>query len=245
MKLNKSQREVLNKQFQASFNDEALEKAFKEEYNEVYRKWGSELLAQQGFPKYVDVNDGDFVKVKITPKSGTDVFVDYVEETDEIESAEEFEAVRNDSEFFIEIILKNINATNIELEPKGTREEFLEQYPTEAYLAKQMSNYFSPIDVETRLKETQEIQEEVKEAAREEGINAKRNFNTNDYKIENIRVKKSYEQLAESVLDEGYINSSNRVQNFLNRDFYNLLIRKKLIDYRIVITRDPEEFEEE
>ncbi|MGJ7589071.1 hypothetical protein [Staphylococcus shinii] len=245
MKLNKSQREVLNKQFQASFNDEALEKSFKEEYSEVYRKWGAELLAQQGFPKYVDVNDGDFVKVKITPKSGTDVFVDYVEETDEIESAEEFEAVRNDSEFFIEIILKNINATNIELEPKGTREEFLEQYPTEAHLAKRMSNYFTPIDVETRLKETQEIQQEAKDAAREESIDVKGNLDTKDYKIENIKVKKSYEELAETVLDEGYINSSNRVQQFLDRDFYNMLIRKKLIDYRIVITRDPEEFEEE
>src|SRR5699024_3011942 len=244
MKLNKTQREVLNKQFQASFNDKELAESFKQEYNEAYKEWGSKILEQEGFPKYVDVNKGDFFNVNITPKSGTDVFVDYVEDTDEIESGEEFEAVRSDKEFFIEIILKNISATNIELELKATPAEFLEQYPTEEYLAKEMARYYSEKELEHRLKETQELNEEVKQAASEEGFDRKTQIDTRDYRLENITLKQSFDRLSETFLDKGYINESNTVQSFLRNEFYNLIIRNRLINYRIVITRDLEEYDE-
>lgn len=244
MKLNKNQREILNKQFQASFNDTTLEEDFKQEYNEAYKEWGAKLLEEEGYPKYVDVNKGDLFKVEITPKQGTDVFVDYVEETDEIESEEEFEAVRNDAEFFNEIILRNIKDTNIELKLKVTPEEFLEQYPTEDYLAKEMSKQFSEKELEDRLRETQELQEEVKQAASEEGFDDKTKLNSRDYRIENVKLKQGFDQLSEKFLDEGYINESNTVQSFLKNEFYNLLIRNRLIDYKIVITRDLEETDE-
>lgn len=244
MKLNKSQREVLNKQFQASFYDITLEETFKREYNEAYRQMGSEILRQQGFPKYVDVNKEDVFDIVIMPKSDTNVFVDYIENANIIESGEEFEAVRNDAEFFIDIILRNINQTKIDLRLKASPEEFLEKYPTEEYLAKQMANRFSQSEIETRLKETSEFKEEVKSAAMEDGFESSVKLTNRDYRIENIRPKVSYDTLAERFLDAGYINESNTVQSFISNQFHILLIRHKLVDYRIVITKDPHEEEE-
>lgn len=245
MKLNKSQREVLNKQFQASFHDITLEETFKREFNEAYRQMGSEFLQQEGFPKYVEVNKEDILDVIIMPKSDTNVFVDYIENANVIESGEEFEAVRNDAEFFIDIILRNINQTKITFRLKVTRDEFLENHPTEEYLAKKMASRFSKSEIETRLNETSEFKEEVKQAALEDGFGSNVKLTNRDYKIENVRPKLSYDSLAERFLDAGYINESNTVQSFVSNQFHSLLIRHKLVDYRIVITKDPHEEEEE
>lgn len=245
MKLNKSQREVLDKQFQASFNDIMLEEAFKREYNEAYRKMGSEFLQQQGFPKYVDVDKENVLDVVITPKSDTNVFVDYIENANVIESAEEFEAVRNDAEFFIEIILNNINQTKIVFRAKASPEEFLDRYPTESYLAKSMASSFSKSEIETRLKESNEFKEEVKIAASEEGFGNNVKLTNKDYRIEDVRPKVSYDSLAERVLDSGYFNSSETVKSFIANQFHKLLIQQRLVDYTIRITKDPQDQEEE
>lgn len=245
MKLNKSQREVLNKQFQASFNDVMLEEAFKREYNTAYKQLGSEILQQEGFPKYVDVNNEDVFDVVIKPKSDMNVFVDYIENNNLIESGEEFEAVRNDAEFFIDIILRNINQTKVDLKLKASPEEFLEKAPTESYLARAMANGFSKSEIETRLKETSEFKEEVKQAGVQEGFNANTKFTNKDYKLDNVRPKLSYSSLAERFLDGGYINESNTVKTFISNQFHPLLIQNRLVDYTIVITRDPHEEDEE
>lgn len=245
MKLNKAQREVLNKQFQASFNDVLLEEAFKREYNSAYKQMGTEILQQQGFPKYVDVDKENIFDVVITPKSDTNVFVDYTENANMIESVEEFEAVRNDAEFFIEVILRNISQTKISLKLKANPEEFLEKAPTESYFAKAMASQFSKDEIETRLKESSEFKEEVKQVAIEEGFSKNIKLNHRDYKVENVRPKISYSSLAERFLDGGYINEGNTVSSFISNQFHTLLIKQKLVDYNIVITRDIHEDDEE
>lgn len=244
MKLTKIQREVLNQKFQESFNSPELEDKFKTEYNEAYKKMAEEILQEQGFPKYVDVNKGNF-GVKITPKNGTDVFVDYVEETDEIESDEEFEAVRNDAEFFSEIILKNLNETNMAFEIREDPSEYIERNPTESYLSKEMEKYFNPTEFEVVLKETDEFKEDLAEVAEEEGFDADVDLDKLDYKVEGLKVADSFDYYAELYLDEGHFDDGNTVQSFLRRDFYRLLADGRNYECTIRITTDPEEYGEE
>lgn len=244
MKLTKVQREVLNQKFQESFNSPELEDRFKTEYNEAYQKMAEEILQEQGFPKYVDVNKGNF-GVKITPKSGTDVFVDYVQETDEIESDEEFEAVRNDAEFFSEIILKNLRETNMSFEIREDPTEYLERNPTESYLAKEMEKYFNPTEFEVVLKETNEFEEDLREVAEEEGFGSDVDLNKIEYRIEDLKVADSFDYYAEIYLDEGHIDEGKTVQTFLKSDFYNLLADGRHYECSIYITTDPEEYGEE
>src|SRR5699024_12700781 len=104
--------------------------------------------------------------------------------------------------------------------------------------------YYSEKELEHRLKETQELNEEVKQAASEEGFDSKTRIESRDYRLEHITLKQSFDQLSEKFLDEGYINESNAVQSFLRNEFYNLLIRNRLINYRIVITRALEEYDD-
>lgn len=246
MKLTKAQRNVLQKQFELAFQDKELVTAFKEDYENIYERMAQDVLTQNGFPKMTEIND-NVVEMEIKPKSDVEPFVDYVEGSDDIEDDDDFEHIRTDGSYFIEIILEreNLRHTNISFRIKKDPSEYLEEHPTEQYLAKEMSKAYDKNELEKHVKENSEFkEEELREYLVDEGFPEDVDLNKVKYSMDNLQLTDSFTNIAEMILDTGRFSSGDRVNSFVKRDMYKIIVDGKLYEYDFRLESDPHELEE-
>lgn len=83
--------------------------------------------------------------------------------------------------------------------------------------------------------------EKIKEALREEGFPEKLNPDDVNYLINNIRLKVSFEELAERHIDE--VEASGGVTPYLNNRFYKDILNANAYDYDVEITEDIQDYQ--
>ncbi|WP_239710628.1 hypothetical protein [Mammaliicoccus sp. E-M21] len=246
MKMSIAQRNVLKKQFELAFQDKELVIAFKEDYEQIYKQMAQDVLSQNGFPKMTEIKD-DIVEMEIKPKSDVEPFVDYVEESGDIEDDDDFEHIRTDGSYFIEIILEreNLRYTNISFRIKIDPNEYLEEHPTEQHLAKEMSKAYDENVLKKHIIEDSEFrEEELREYLVDEGFSEDVDINKVKYSIDNLIVSDSFVNIAEMILDTGRFSSDDRVSRFVKRDMYKIIVDSKLYEYDFRLESDPHELEE-
>lgn len=246
MKLTTAQRNVLQKQFELAFQDDDLVEAFKEDYEHIYEQMAQDVLNQNGFPKMTEVND-KVVEMEIKPKSDVMPFVDYVEASDDIQDDDDFEHIRSDGSYFIEIILEreNLSHTSISFRIKVDPNDYIDEHPTEQHLAKEMSKAYDVNEFEKHIMENSEFkEEELREYLVDEGFPEDVDLNKVKYSIDNLVVSDSFENIAEMLLDTGEFRPGYKVSTFVKKDMYKMLIDHKLYEYDFRLESDPHDLEE-
>lgn len=221
-------------------------KAFKEDYEHIYERMAQDVLNQNGFPKMTEVND-KVVEMEIKPKSDVIPFVDYVEASDDIQDDDDFEHIRSDGSYFIEIILEreNLSHTNISFRIKVDPNEYIDEHPTEQHLAKEMSKTYDVNEFEKHIMENSEFkEEELREYLVDEGFPEDVDLNKVKYSIDNLVVSDSFENIAEMLLDTGEFRPGDKVSTFVKKDMYKMLINHKLYEYDFRLESDPHDLEE-
>lgn len=244
MKLSDEQKNRLKKGFEDAFNSEDLPETFKQNYHSVYLAMGKDVLAQNGYPKNADIEKGNF-EINISPKTSYEDFAENVAEEKDFGTKEEFLAVADDMKFYINYIMSKIQDIKIDFVLKDDPTEYLDKNPTEEYFAKEIEKYFDPKILEERLKEDEGFKEEyLEQAAVDNGFDDDVDVNKLRYRIENLEIDIPYTDLAEFFLDSGELNGDITVRAFLNKEFYQQVIRHNFYDCNVVIETDPLEVEE-
>ncbi len=244
MKLSVEQKNKLKKGFEEAFNSVELPETFETGYPLMYSDMKKDVLAQNGGSENVDIEKRDF-GISIHPKTSYEDFAESVEAVQNFGTEEEFLAVAEDLNFYVDYIMKKIQDTQIDFGLIVDPREYLEKNPTKGYLANEMETYFDPKILEERLKDEEQFKKgHLKPAAVAEGFDDEVNLNRLPYKIENLEIKTSYVKLAEYFLDSGELNGDTTVRDFLNKAFYQQIISRNFYECDVVIKTDPLELEE-
>lgn len=244
MKLTEEQKKKLIKGFEEAFNSKELPEKFKEKYRSVYIAMGKDVLAQNGYPKNADIEKGNF-ELKISPKTSYESFADNVEQDVDFGNKEEFLAIVDNHNFYIDYIMNKVQDIKVDFILLDDPNEYLEKNPTEEYLAKEIDRFFDVHVLEEHLKNSEDFKEMyIAEKAVEEGFDDDVDLNKLRYKIENLEIDISYRELAEYFLDSGTIKEEDTVRGFLNRELYRQIIKHHFYECNVVIETDPLEMEE-
>lgn len=240
VKFSKATKDRLIKGYEEAFESEDLKLRFYIEYNELYENIIRETLSENGYPDGALIEKVD-VDIEFTPKSGYEAIVDRLEEEEKIDSKETFANVVDDLNFYISDILEHLREVNIRVKFKADPTEYLEQYPTASYLAKEMERQFDEHKLMTYLHEDENfLLETVIPQAEEEGIEVD-NPSDVKYTIQNAEVSDSYSNLADRFLSEGVIEEEQTVTGFMSNQFYQIIVKEKLYQTTVRIDMEPED----
>lgn len=239
MKFTKAQKDVLTKGYEEAFKNDELHDRVKTDYKEMYEDLAKDILKDNGYPEDVEVQKIK-IDIKLKPKGAIEDFVTNLEENEKVDDIDTFTSVSNDSQFYIEDILDNVQMTNFEVEFKADPEEYLNQHPTIEYFSKEMQRLYDESKLEEVLLGNETFEKEyVENKAEEEGFE---NPDAKElkYHIEDLKLKDPYSNLADKFISSGKVGENGMsVQEFMQSEFYEEVANNRLYEAKIKFDSDP------
>ncbi|MBO3081167.1 hypothetical protein [Mammaliicoccus sciuri] len=240
MKLTTRQREVLTQGYDNVLNYKRdLENAFREKYGHIYEQIVKDYLQLDGFPKDVKLDKVNFnLDISFLPE----VMVDLIESKDTLENEVDYQAKSNDQDFYINSALDEPALLNSTVIIRTDVEEYNQEHPSVEYLAKRINDKYEVEELKEEVNKLEETKQSVKEAAIEEGFSDDINVDNLKYTID-VKLKYGVTSLSDKIIQTTNIGENIRVDDYIEKDLYDFIIKYDLYDIDVQIQDDPEDFE--
>lgn len=242
MALTKTQTNQLADKFSQIFSEEKYElgQRLRTEDEVTYERIIDQALKAEAFPIDANAFNVEHTLFINQGQSAEQWANDFIEET-QISTAEEFNNAIN--HHLYPHIFDNLDKTSLNVEIKEDLQHWLEKHGTVEYLEEEMQKEFDVHEFEEYImqEDDDKKKEKIKEALREEGFPEKLNPDDVNYLINNIRLKVSFEELAERHIDE--VEASGGVTPYLNNRFYKDILNANAYDYDVEITEDIQDYQ--
>lgn len=246
MKFTNEQRQLVLRGYQNASDSTDLNNAVYSNNKDIVHQMIKDALIQNGFPKDVELKRVQGIKFNVTIKD-FEYYIKKLESNGKIEE-NTFEALINTSNFYINDILEDLSATNIEITWSTQLEEYLADNENSNKdisvkdLQQIIEKRFSRGILEEHLRENEYFLETVLEnKAREEGFTNTKTAKKH-YSIRNLQLKYPASSLAELYI--GTVNANYASANdFMRKDFYKYIVKERLYIPDIKFDIDPKEEE--
>ena len=243
MAMTEKQREYIKNQFEELFADPStIGEHYRtdDEYNYGYVV--NEALIDENFPDDANHTNTN-VEVEIRNNSDLDVWCDMFEHYNHISGEDEFEANKDDEDSYLLTIYDNIEMTEIVVTILDDVDEWLDQNPTEEYLAEQIEMEWD----EEFIREVVPIyaidyDEKLREAIEDDAFPDDVDIMDIEVFITDIEENTSFENMAAQFIDNVY-SSFESVSEYTreNQHIFDAL-ENGMVNYEIEVTSDPEDF---
>ena len=243
MAMTEKQREYIKNQFQELFADPlTIGEHYRadDEYNYGYVV--NEALMDEDFPDDANHTNTN-VEVEIRNNSDLDVWCDMFEHYNHISGEDEFEANKDDEDSYLLTIYDNIEMTEIVVTILDDVDEWLDQNPTEEYLAEQIEMEWD----EEFIREVVPIyaidyDEKLREAIEDDAFPDDVDIMDIEVFITDIEENTSFENMAAQFIDNVY-SSFESVSDYTreNQHIFDAL-ENGYVRYEIEVASDPEDF---
>lgn len=241
MEFTKAQRDILIKGYENAFNSTDLVERFKTDYKEAFEEMAKEVLVNNGYPENVKVDKVEGLEITLAPNNTLESFADNLAETEKIEDREAFATKSEDINFYIEDILDNMEMVEVQMKFRTEAEEYLEYYPDVKYFSKVMKQKYDDSHLEEMLRDDENFMlTVVDEQATSEGFEDL-NVARDNYEISDLKLKKSFPDLAELFINQNVKLEEEKVTDFMRVNFYRYVIKHKLYEAKVKFNIDPNE----
>lgn len=243
MAMTEKQREYIKNQFEELFADPlSIGENYRadDEYNYGYVV--NEALIDENFPDDANHTNTN-VEVEIRNNSDLDVWCDMFEHYNHISGEDEFEANKDNEDSYLLTIYDNIEMTEIVVTILDDVDEWLDQNPTEEYLAEQIEMEWD----EEFIREVVPIyaidyDEKLREAIEDDAFPDDVDIMDIEVFITDIEENTSFENMAAQFIDNVY-SSFESVSDYTreNQHIFDAL-ENGYVRYEIEVASDPEDF---
>lgn len=242
MKFTSKQKEELKTGFRNALarKDELVEE-YKEQHPDLYNEIVKDYLVIDGFPEDVVKEKVDYTFLLT---SEPDTMLQILTERDVIQDEQQYLSVVDDTNFYINSMVEVPMYLQPTMTITTTPEEYLQKYPSQDYLAEKISNKYEEKVFAELLKDVEDVKEEVRETAVQDGFNYDVDLDKLRYSVKPT-LTKGYSGISQDILSQSVIGEGNTVDSFLDESLYNYIYNNDLYKIDIQIDDSPEEYEEE
>lgn len=130
-------------------------------------------------------------------------------------------------------LLNHLNLLNLSISINDLPQDFNDQYGSFGYVAYTLESYYDEAAIVDEIKaHPEEIEDQLRDVAAEEGINF-HDIKPSDYEIDNLKLTTTIDDLANQVIEE-MRNGTTTLSHYINVEFYNDLIKNVTFDIKLL-----------